>query len=70
LGLALALLASAQISASATSQPGTSQQIHRPAAPPALRTHSAPQFIRDRVNELGRAFNGRVGIAVRSVDDG
>jgi beta-lactamase class A len=30
----------------------------------------APTFLRDRINELGRSFNGRVGIAVRSVDDG
>jgi beta-lactamase class A len=30
----------------------------------------APQYIRDRVNELGRGFDGRVGIAVRSIDEG
>ena len=31
---------------------------------------AAPKYIHDRVNDLGRSFNGRVGIAVRSIDDG
>jgi beta-lactamase class A len=31
---------------------------------------AAPVFIRDRVGELGRGFNGRVGIAVKSIDEG
>jgi len=35
----------------------------RPAPP-------APPYIRDRVDDLGRAFNGRVGIAVKSIDEG
>jgi beta-lactamase class A len=30
----------------------------------------APQYIRAQVKALGQSFNGRVGIAVRSVDDG
>lgn len=30
----------------------------------------APQFIRDRLVELGRGFDGQVGIAVKSIDDG
>jgi beta-lactamase class A len=30
----------------------------------------APQYIRDRIAQLGRSFDGRVGIAVRSIDDG
>jgi hypothetical protein len=68
-GLGLVLLASAQVSASATVQTAASQgaspriqTIARPATP-------APPYIRDQVQQLGRAFNGRVGIAVRSVDD-
>ena len=68
-GLGLVLLASAQVSASAAIQtaasqpaPTRSQTIARPAIP-------APPYIRDQVQQLGRAFNGRVGIAVRSVDD-
>ena len=39
-------------------------------APTPRHSGAAPQYIRDRINELGRSFNGRVGIAVRSVDDG
>ena len=68
-GLGLVLLASAQVSASAAVQtaapqaaPPRSQTIARPAIP-------APPYIRDQVQQLGRTFNGRVGIAVRSVDD-
>ena len=30
----------------------------------------APAYIRDRVDALGKAFNGRVGISVKSVGDG
>jgi len=30
----------------------------------------APKFVADRIDDLGRGFNGRVGIAVRSVDEG
>ena len=59
-----------QVSASAASVP-----THHPKAaahPKAAtkRTIPAPKFIRDQVNELGRGFDGRVGIAVRSIDDG
>jgi beta-lactamase class A len=35
----------------------------RPAPP-------APQYISDRVNDLGRSFDGRVGIAIKSINDG
>ena len=31
---------------------------------------AAPQYIRNRVDELAKAFDGRVGIAVKSVDEG
>ena len=67
-GLGLVLVATAQVSASAATQPN-------PPQPPPHATYvrpipPAPQYIRDRVTELGREFNGRVGIAVRSVDDG
>lgn len=70
LGLALVVLASAQVSASAATQPGTSRPILRRASAPIARAVPAPQYIRDRINELGRGFNGRVGIAVHSIDDG
>jgi beta-lactamase class A len=67
-GLALVLVAGAQVSASATTQPGIAQSMPRPAYVRA--TPSPPQYIRDRVNQLGGQFNGRVGIAVKSVDEG
>jgi beta-lactamase class A len=74
-GLGLVLLASAQVSASvaaqqANPQPAYPQPAYRPPAPAPRPAPLAPQYIRDRVNELGRSFDGRVGIAVRSVDDG
>ena len=31
---------------------------------------AAPQSIRDRINALGQGFDGRIGIAVQSIDDG
>jgi beta-lactamase class A len=40
------------------------------AGPPRATVAVAPQYLRDRLASLGKAFNGRVGIAVRSVDDG
>jgi beta-lactamase class A len=68
-GLGLVLLASMQVSASAAIQtaapsvaPLRPVAVARPAVP-------APQYIRQRIQDLGRAFDGRVGIAVRSVDD-
>ena len=75
-GLGLVLLAAAQVSASAA-QPGV---VTPPAPAPALRrapppqvvrpAPNAPQYLRDRVDSLGRAFNGRVGISVKSIDEG
>jgi beta-lactamase class A len=69
-GLALVLLAGMQVGASASTQPATPQPAPRKAAAPVRPAPAAPLYIHDRVNELGRQFNGRVGIAVRSVDDG
>ena len=68
-GLGLTLVAAASISASATSQ-GAAPAQSRPAAAPARPAPAAPPYLRDRIDELGRGFNGRVGIAVRSIDDG
>src|SRR5689334_2977774 len=70
LGSALVVLASAQVSASAATQHSAPRPVLRRAAAPAARPVPAPQYIRDRINELGRGFDGRVGIAVRSIDDG
>ncbi len=40
------------------------------AARTAPKAPQAPEFLASRVDDLGRAFDGRVGIAVRSIDDG
>jgi beta-lactamase class A len=45
--------------------PGYQPPRVQPARPP-----SAPKYLADRIDELGKGFNGRVGIAVRSVDEG
>jgi len=69
IGLGVVLLATAQVGTSAARQAPEPQAATR--APVPLRpAPAAPKYIHDRVNELGRSFNGRVGIAVRSIDDG
>jgi beta-lactamase class A len=70
----LALVACMQVSASAAIPPPVvpsrpAQSAAQP-RPPLPSPPVAPAYIRDRVNELGRQFNGRVGIAVKSVDQG
>ena len=47
--------------------PNVAPQV-RPALPPAPA--QAPTYLANRVDELGKQFNGRVGIAVRSVNEG
>ncbi len=72
-GLAAVLAASTQVGASTIVAQSVAQPVLRPAAPAVAAPQIpavAPQYLRDRLNALGRAFNGRVGIAVRSVDDG
>jgi beta-lactamase class A len=44
----------------------TAQPVH---AQP-VRAAQAPQYLAGRVDQLGKGFNGRVGIAVRSIDEG
>jgi beta-lactamase class A len=73
IGLGFVLLVSAQVGTSAAKESPEPPVAPRPAARLAIAPRPAavaPQYIRDRVNELGRAFDGRVGIAVRAVDDG
>jgi beta-lactamase class A len=66
-GLALLIASAISVIAAAAS--------HRPASKPhkqaaVVRLNpSAPASIRDRINELGQGFDGRVGIAVRSIDE-
>jgi beta-lactamase class A len=69
LGLGLVLVLTAQVSASAATQPGVAPPAPHPATY-ARPIPPAPQYIRDRIDQLGRDFNGRVGIAVKSVDEG
>ena len=68
-GLGLVVIATAQVSASAVSQPKHVRPTphHKPAPRPAVH---APKFLSDRIDQLGSGFDGLVGIAVRSVDDG
>jgi len=69
LGLAVVALgqsgssASFPVAATATASSATAQV--QPVRPP-----QAPVYLAKRVDDLGRAFNGRVGIAVRAVNDG
>ena len=75
LGSALVVLASMQVSASAATQSRSPRPAthpakatdHKPVAKPAV---PAPKYLRDRIDQLGRGFNGRVGIAVRSIGEG
>jgi beta-lactamase class A len=69
IGTGLALAAAASVSASATSQAGMTAPANSK-APAAHPAPPAPQYIADRLNELGRSFDGLVGIAVRSIDEG
>jgi len=46
----------------------TPQPAPRVAAPPPVP--QPPAYLRDRVRELGRSFDGQVGIAVKSVEEG
>ena len=66
-GFAVLMGALTQVHASATIQNSA------PRLPPPGRSASpmqAPRYLADRVDTLGKQFSGRVGIAVRSVDDG
>src|SRR5688500_19427859 len=68
-GLALVMAGMTQVSASAASQylppPAVPAPIVRPTLPP-----QSPAYLRNRIDALGSQFNGRVGIAVKSVNDG
>jgi beta-lactamase class A len=67
LGLGLALAALAQVGPSAVPQaPG----IAPTRTMPARAAPQAPSYLRGQVDALGKGFNGRVGIAVKSVEEG
>ena len=70
-GTAFALTMAASASAQPVAvqpDPLAAQPLPRVIVPPVVP--SAPRYISERVQALGRGFNGRVGIAVRSIDDG
>lgn len=73
LGVATVLAASAQVSASSALQTGKARVAASKAAETQPRRRpapAAPRYLASRIDELGRGFDGRVGIAVRSVDEG
>jgi beta-lactamase class A len=69
LGFGLVVVAATQMGASAATQPRATKPAshHKAAARPAV---PAPAYIRDAIDALGAGFNGRVGIAVKSIDEG
>ena len=69
ISLGLTLIAVATVSASAATQTPAPASV-RPRAAPARPVPPAPPYIRDRIHELGLGFDGRVGIAVKSIDEG
>jgi beta-lactamase class A len=80
-GLALALAGLTQVGAAAiekthapkAAKAKSAKPVPRAAhasARPAPKSPKAPDYISDRIDALGRAFDGRVGIAVKSVDEG
>ena len=71
LGLGLVIVATTQVSASVTThQPAAKAPRHPAAAPAEPQAVPAPQSLTDQLNTLGRGFDGVVGIAVKSIDDG
>lgn len=75
-GLALALAALTQVGARAIkTDPASKAPSHAMtkvthSAPRLANLPAAPKFIRDRIQQFGRGFDGRVGIAVQSIDGG
>ena len=70
LGLGLVILAAMQISASGTAHQGHAPKsaVHKKAS--SRRALPAPKALSDRIDHLGSGFDGSVGIAVESIDDG
>jgi beta-lactamase class A len=69
IGLGLVLLIAAQATTSASTQPQPALAAARSLAAPVRPAPPAPQYIRDRIKELGSSFDGRVGIAVDAIVD-
>ena len=70
-GLALVALGMTQVGASATSQYVPPATTAIPAQPlPRAQSPRTPIYLQNRINALGSQFNGRVGISVKSVNEG
>jgi beta-lactamase class A len=82
ISLGLALLGLSQVATTAvvqnlsgSSTAGAAAVAAQPQAVPRVapvppRAPQAPYYLRNEINQLGRAFDGRVGIAVKSVEEG
>lgn len=75
IGLAIILAGMTQVgSAAINSAPGPQPRSPQAATPrivsPVRPVVQAPAYIEQRIDGLGRSFDGRVGIAVKSIDDG
>jgi beta-lactamase class A len=68
-GLTLLIGSVASVIATAASQ-APAGKSNKATAANVRQAAPAPAYIRDRIDELGRSFDGRVGIAVSSIDDG
>ena len=78
-GLGLVVIATASVSASGAPQMAERdplaplpipQQSAAPAYVPPAPASPAPIYLRNRVTELGRAFDGKAGVAIVSMRDG
>lgn len=70
LSLGLAVIVLGQTGSSASIQPLAVASAAAAQPVPQARLPQAPTYLAKRVDELGKGFNGRVGIAVRSVNEG
>lgn len=72
-GLVLALAGLSQVGAATIKYAERSKSSKSPALAKVRAVKPAPQapaYIRNRIAELGQGFDGQVGIAVQSIDDG
>lgn len=69
-GLLLVAAGMAQVGSAAVKSEKTSKPLVHKKAQASKPAPQAPEFIRDRIAELARSFDGDVGIAVKSIDDG
>ncbi len=67
-GLGFLVLATTHVGASAGPRPNFA--VPKSRATSRAMAVRAPQYISDQISQLGRGFDGRVGIAIKSIDDG